>query len=147
MMEEFDLALVAYEPGWNEIDEAAWNASPEERMRMLFCQTWNSIMRLADSLGAVPMNKHAGIWQHSWVHDDMTWTVAANGHNKALTAYVAGGETEVMPYCVLVYWNGWPAGILTPGPCEFGHGTALNIVAFLRALDAAMEQVKERNAH
>ena len=59
-----------------------------------------------DDVAPMPL-KVSGCWER--IVDD-NWTVVLNGHR---TPQRHNG-TMVQPYHCHVYWNGWPAGILTP---------------------------------
>lgn len=74
----------------------------------------------AIALGAAPLNKHVGCWEHQ-LGDE--WLIAINGHR---TPTKATCGMEVPPFHAYVEHAGWPGGLLSPfGGVVLGHGTEM----------------------
>jgi len=89
------------------------------------------IAELANSLGASPVNQYSGAWEYQI---DDAWKVAVNGHEKPVMV----DGLELPPFHILVWYNGWPAGIMTPYDGEFAAGSHANEAEFLDVLDCAI---------
>lgn len=94
----------------------------------------NLLPLLVLALGAAPLNKHAGCWEHQI---DESWRVAINGHREAHD--VEG--VSLPPFHIYLEYNGWPAGILHPLTGGLmAAGEAANEGTLIAALVRAIER-------
>ena len=66
------------------------------------------ITELGIALGAAPLSKYAGCWEHTL---GCRWLIAVNGHR---TPMKTSAGCEVPPFHAYVERHGWPGGLLTP---------------------------------
>ena len=91
-------------------------------------ECFNKVAELAIKLGATPMNKHPGCWKYDV---DDQWSITLNGHDTEIDS--------LPPFYLAVYYNGWPAGIVSPTHGGvIAAGTSANENAFIEALDRAI---------
>lgn len=96
------------------------------------------IGELATKDGAIPLNKHDGVWTRQIGEH---WWIAVNGHDETLPASSPDGASsgvpfDVEPFHCYVEYNGWPAGVFTPMGGTFAAGEAGNEETFVAALEA-----------
>jgi len=89
------------------------------------------IAELALALGVRGIGNLPGCWEHDV---DGVWWIAMNG--RATAAKCSRGP-EVAPFTAYVEFNGWPAGLVTPGGGVIAAGEAANERALIEALVAA----------
>jgi hypothetical protein len=92
------------------------------------CEAFATLCNMGIALGAAPMNKHAGCWEHQV---DKQWWVAFNGHPEAKKT--SNGQ-EVDPFHCYVEYNGWPAGVFTPYGGVIAAGEGANENTFIAAM-------------
>ena len=99
-----------------------------------------AIAELALALGVRDLSQRKECWTHQV---DARWWIAVNGKQEPqpVTVTAQGGPEgaiiEVPGYSALVYFNGWPAGILDPfGGILAGSGVA-NEATLIAALQNA----------
>lgn len=100
------------------------------------CEAFARLCDMAIALGAAPMTKHAGVWEHQV---DKQWWVAFNGHTEKKTT--SKGQ-EVDPYHCYVEYNGWPAGIFMPYGGFIAAGEGANETTFIAALQRAEAEAR-----
>ena len=66
------------------------------------------IADLAIALGAAPLTKHVGCWEHQL---GKRWFIAVNGHR---TPTKTSKGDEVPPFHAYVERDGWPFGLIAP---------------------------------
>lgn len=93
------------------------------------------VAELAELLGATPLNKHAGCWEHQI---DEEWWVAINAHGDS---HRCSTGTQVPPCMMYVQFNGWPAGFVSPRGGEFAAGSLANENSFIEAVQNAKKAV------
>ena len=88
--------------------------------------------------GAIRINELPGCWERSVSGiDGGTWHVAINGHRRKTKSGIPPGGadgSDVLPFTVMVWWNGWPAGIVDPTGWQIAAGAAANEVTFRAAI-------------
>ncbi len=95
-----------------------------------------AIIDLSAALGITHINKLPGCHEHQV---DERWSLAVNGHLKPMRT--SKGNT-LEPLHVIVYYNGWPAGVFhIAGDGWFAAGTGANEDAFIAACAKAAEEV------
>lgn len=95
------------------------------------CEAFAVLCSLGMAMGAAPLNKHAGCWEHQV---DGQWWLAVNGHKEAKTT--SKGQS-VEPFHCYVEYNGWPAGVFTPYGGIIAAGEGANERTFLLAMQRA----------
>jgi len=96
------------------------------------------ITELAIGLGAAPLTKHVGCWEHR-LGD--RWLIAVNGHR---TPTKCSTGCEVPPFHAYVEYDGWPCALLMPfGGTTVGHGHEAED-ALIAALKSATRAVEPR---
>ncbi len=97
------------------------------------------VARLADKLGQAPIKDK--VWKHKV---DDHWSVKINGFPKE--------KESIPPYHMMVEFNGFPAGCVSPWEGVFAAGSAANEDVFidavmekLESLGADMSQIKEED--
>lgn len=95
-----------------------------------------SLAELCFALGAAPLNRHPGCWEHQI---DGRWWVAMNGHPEKVNC---SDGTPVDPYTCCVKFNGWVAGILDPSGGVIAAGAIANEETMLEAVRAAIASAK-----
>lgn len=95
-----------------------------------------AIADLAITLGAAPMTKYEGCWEHQV---DDNWWIAINGHGDDKKC---SKGPNVKPYCCYVEFNGFPAGLLNPYGGAIAAGIVANEDAFISALQKAIERAR-----
>lgn len=88
------------------------------------------IMNLAEARGVRRINELPGCWELAL---DKQWWIALNGHREPVKC---SRGADVPPFACYVEFNGWPAGLVSPGP-EGGvlaAGQAANEDALIEAL-------------
>ncbi len=84
------------------------------------------IIQLHEALKLPPMNE-MGVWELALSGG---WYMAVNGGAETVSVTPTGGATsDVERFCVVFWFNGWPAGVV-----DIAHG------GFLAAGEAANEQ-------
>jgi hypothetical protein len=98
------------------------------------------IAELAIALGAAPLNQRPGAWVHRL---DAHWVVALNGHSFTVDASPGGGgcDAPIRPFHAMIWYNGWPAGILAPTGGAIAAGEGANEDTLIDALRAARASV------
>lgn len=90
---------------------------------------------LALALGAERIDRLPGAWVHSV---DGNWTIAINGHGKAVQCEPLDCVAiDIPPFHMAVWWNGFIAGLLTPFTGTLAAGDLANEDTFIAALKAA----------
>ena len=79
----------------------------DEKMQPI-SEAFALITELGIALGAAPLSKFAGCWEHS-LGD--RWFIAVNGHR---TPTKTSTGLDVPPFHAYVEHGGWPGGLLTP---------------------------------
>ena len=74
---------------------------------------------------------------------DDNWRIAINGHGET-TKDTTGAD--VLPYCCMVWYNGWPAGVLCPNGGEIAAGAVANENALRAAIKNYVTTEKASNA-
>ncbi len=93
-----------------------------------------TICEYAKAKGAAwPLNKHEGIWS-TYINDK--WFVALNPHNEPHTVKYEGIEHVVEPFNAVVWYNGWPAGVVDPAGHTMVATSETNEQALLAAIRA-----------
>ena len=95
---------------------------------MKVAECFGKLAELAMALGVEGINKFPGCWEHQV---DEHWIIKVNGHQVPVDG--------IQPYEMMVWFNGWPAGIVHPihGGVIVAGATA-NEDTFITALDAAI---------
>ena len=86
------------------------------------------IASLADSKGVRNISKLPGLWS---CDVDEKWKIELNGHNEDMD--------DVPPFSARIYYNGWPAGIISPYDGIIAAGEAANETTLIEALERAIE--------
>lgn len=86
------------------------------------------IAALADTKGVRNINQLPGLWS---CEVDETWKVEVNGHNETID--------DVPPFNARIFYNGWPAGIISPYDGIIAAGEAANETTLISALERAIE--------
>ena len=98
-------------------------------MVMRVAECFSKVAELAIALGVEGINKLPGCWEHQV---DEHWRIHVNGHMELVDG--------IKPYEMMVWFNGWPAGIVHP---VLGGVIAVGEIAnedtFIAALDAALD--------
>lgn len=107
---------------------------------------WSAIIALASRHGAAPLNKHQDCW---CCEIDERWFLACNGHREPRN-YSRGGELRtadillpgitVPPFCIMVEYNGFVAGLIDAHGASFAAGTCANLETFHEALQKHLEK-------
>ncbi len=90
-----------------------------------------------ETCGSPPLSHVEGCWARQ-VNDQ--WWLAINGHREPVKVMVTargGGEpseTECPPFTALIYYNGWPAGIVDPYNGCLAAGAGANERTLRKAL-------------
>ena len=87
------------------------------------------LAELANTLGASPIKDQ--VWTHQI---DDAWRVSVNGHDHAR----AIDGLHVEPYHFVIWYHGWPAGVMNPFDGVMAAGSAANEDALIEALEAAI---------
>lgn len=91
------------------------------------------IVELGHRLGVTNVKGLPGCWE---VQVDAQWRFALNGHPDGSHAASWAPKVPIPPYHVVVEYNGFPAGIISPGGGIIAAGEAANEAAFIAALKA-----------
>lgn len=98
-------------------------------------EAFDAIVGLALALGAAPLNRYPGAWEHQV---DPTWKIAVNAHWEPATV-----DGLVIPgFHAAIWYNGWPAGLLSPRGGVIAAGEGANEDSFIAALCAATEALQ-----
>lgn len=82
-----------------------------------YSEAFALIAEFAIALGAAPLTKHTGCWEHR-LGD--RWLIAVNGHR---TPTKCSTGCEVPPFHAYVEHDGWPGGLIAPnGGTMVGYG-------------------------
>ena len=88
------------------------------------------VAELAIKLGAAPLNKNAGCWEH---RVDEDWSITLNPHDYDVD--------DIPPFCMAITYNGWPAGLVSPANGGvIAAGASANEDAFIEALEQAIAE-------
>jgi hypothetical protein len=102
------------------------------------CEAFVVLADFALSHGCPPLNTLPGCWTRQV---DEQWWIAVNGNKEARPAESpqhAGQPIMVKPYECYVEYNGWPAGLFSPGGGTIAAGAGANEDTFIAALRANM---------
>jgi hypothetical protein len=94
-------------------------------------EAFMAVVDWSEALGAAPMNRHAGCWEHAV---DERWWVAVNAHKEPVAC---SHGPEVPPFTCYVEFNGFPAGLINAYGGTIAAGSVANEDAFITALKAA----------
>ena len=100
-------------------------------------EVYAAVVELALRLGAKDIFKLAGCWEHQI---DAQWWCAVNGHAEATRS---SHGASVPPFCLVVEYNGWPAGLIDPGGGVIAAGEGANEATLLEALRVAAARLSE----
>ena len=96
------------------------------------------IAELANTLGVEKINEFEGAWLHQL---DDNWTIAVNGHSKKIKCDPEGTMgADIPPYSAAVWWNGWLAGLISPGGGTIAAGELANEDTFIEALERKINE-------
>ena len=112
---------------------SAEHAPKELRTDERYSEAFDLIAQLGIALGAAPLSKHTGCWEHAV---DERWRVAVNGHREGKAT--STGEV-VKPFTAIVWFNGWPAGLISPRGGVIAAGEVANEGTLIAALQRALE--------
>lgn len=118
---------------------------PGGRRRMsCYAAVFGAIAELALALGVRDLCQRDGCWAHQV---DDRWWLAVNGKREpqsvVVTARGGGGEEVSVPqYSAVIYYNGWPAGIVDPFGGVLAAGEGANEDTFLAALAEAKALIR-----
>lgn len=98
---------------------------------MPLVEAFARIAELGGALGVRNVNELPGCWEHQI---DEHWHLSLNGHKEAITD---SKGREVPPFHASIDWNGWPAGLISPGGGIIAAGACANEDTFIEALKAA----------
>lgn len=98
-------------------------------------EIWALVVDIADAHDATPMTKHPRPW---YLRIDEQWEISINGGRQpAHCTQISGQPTAPIPAThMLVQFNGFPAGLLSPYDGVIAAGTTANdntLIAALRA--------------
>lgn len=96
------------------------------------------IAELSRALGMETISNLTTAWEHQV---DEKWKVAVNGQKETVTV----DKLKIPPFHFAVWYNGWPAGLMSPFDGTFAAGSEANEDTFIAALDAAIERAKADN--
>ena len=97
-------------------------------------ECFSKVVDLMLALGVEGINTLPGCWEHQV---DEHWLVKVNGHKEPID--------DIQPYEIMVWFNGWPAGIIHPNRGVIAAGALANEDTFIAALDAAILAATEGN--
>lgn len=100
---------------------------PDERISEAFVE----VVKLAERLGAIPINSVGGCWEHQI---DDHWWIAVNGHAEPVKS---SRGPVVSPFIAYLEFNGWPAGMIHPYGGTIAAGALANEDAFINAVKKA----------
>jgi len=87
------------------------------------------------------LNKKGGSWQPCNIPDKTVnksfgkWQMIVNGRSKTIKVKPEqGGEVNIKPYTMMIFYNGWLFGILDPNHEVILHSDEVNADLFLREL-------------
>lgn len=86
----------------------------------------------------------SGAWTYRFTDaNGYEWAIAVNGHKEAVASPLSEGkpDTMVAPLNALVYFNGWPFGILDPFGGAMGAGEAANEDTLIAALESEIAKL------
>ena len=110
---------------------------PTERVPL---EAFLVLCELADKRGEVPFDKAPACWECTFPsvlgEGRDTWQVAINGHNTPTRSSLS--EKPIDPFHAFVYYNGWPAGVLTPYDGWIARGSGANEDSFVASVRAAI---------
>ena len=92
-------------------------------------EAFGKIATLGNLLGAGPLNKWPACWE---IDVDERWAIAVNGHRNTRKDSRGG---DVPPYHASIWYNGWPAGLISPVQGVIAAGSEANEDNFIAALD------------
>ena len=90
-------------------------------------ECFSKVVDLMLALGVEGINTLPGCWEHQV---DEHWFIKVNGHKEPID--------NIQPYEMIVWFNGWPAGVIHPDRGVIAAGTLVNEDTFIAALDAAI---------
>lgn len=96
-----------------------------------FCEAFMLIGELAYARGARNIKATTGLHRFDI---DATWSVAVNPHAEKIE--------NVLPYHAMVWFNGWPAGIVFAYGGSIVAGDGANEDSLVKALRAAIDRQK-----
>ena len=94
---------------------------------------FTAVVELAIALGVHRADQLPGLWEYTV---DEQWRVRLNPHDDE--------RERIPPFHVAIEFNGWPAGLVSPGGGVIAAGEAANEEAFIVAVVAATERAKQR---
>lgn len=103
------------------------------------------VCELAVALGCRALNERPGCWHHELADPKGgTWAFTLNPHETSEA--IGDTATQLPPFHLFVEWNGFPAGIVSPGGGVIAAGACANEAACIAALRAELDRVRERGA-
>lgn len=99
-------------------------------------ESFSLVCDLGLELGVRDLSKKPGLWEQKV---DEHWWFALNPHAERITCSHGG---EVPPYCLLIEFNGWPAGFINAAGGSMAAGALANEDTFIAALKEAIKKAE-----